>query len=232
MHRINTRNLGLFIYQFFCCPIHAFILLSLPLFHSYRILISFASFLFFSLYSLFHQNIRLWCVSVCAFFFCLLLVKRETIKQFRASIRLSFVLHIYTTMTTINTGNFFFCYFSRYSTEIQAFVLNSNEIYIFCDFYILCCYTCSTHFLFCFRFLQHNCGLLGVFILLCVQDLVVCVFYLYIIPPLFLTYLPALVYVCTVKILYMHKFPLDILKSVVKAFLSVCSSTRSFSLNR
>lgn len=97
MHRINTRNLGLFIYQFFCCPSHAFILLSLPLFYSYRILISFASFLFFSLYSLFHQNIRLWCVCVCLCFLFLFVIgearNHKTIQSFHPSLFCFAYLH-------------------------------------------------------------------------------------------------------------------------------------------
>lgn len=130
MHRINTRNLGLFIYYFFVLVTRSSFPNFIPIafwfpFHRLHL-----CFLIVSLFCLF---IPLeYTFVVCAFLFYLF-VKRETIKQFRASIRLFFFLHIYTTMTTINTGELFFKGFQQ---KFKHLFRNSNEIYnCFCCFF-------------------------------------------------------------------------------------------------
>lgn len=96
MHRINTRNLGLFIYQFFLLSqsrVH-------PSFSSPFSFLSHFDFLriifVFSLYSLFHQNIRLWCVCVCLCFLYFVIGEarnHKTIQSFHPSLFCFAYLH-------------------------------------------------------------------------------------------------------------------------------------------
>lgn len=130
------------------------------------------------------------CLSVLSFFVIGEARNHKTIQSFHPSLFCFAYLHD----DDDDKHRYFFCYFSRYSTEIQAFVLNSNEIYIFFAIFISFAVTHVVHIsCFVFDFAAYLWFAWRIYSSLCLGFSCVCVIFLYIIPPLFLTYLPALV---------------------------------------